>query len=440
MIATAEKPAFQYNDKQKAGARVLSDPSAKFIKFYGSSRSGKTLLVLRWIRVRALKYAGSKHLVARYSFANAKKTIWLHSMLPLFRPDEKAGLCKINLSEGIIHYFNGSIIVLGGLEPARIDSILAAEYGSIFITEANENRWREVELLFSRMNDTSVSETGQMIDPKAVFDLNPTNQQSWDFKLFELKQNPESGQPLDNPAEYVSVQFRVEDNQENLSSNYIATLKNLSPSKRKRFYDGEYGSVDGLVYKEFNPDIHIVTPYKIPKEWKKYRGIDYGYVHPTACLWSAYDDANERLVFYREHRESRLTSQAQARAIIEKSRQDIENGANLDRSFINNLYTNVSDHQSEYRAGFQAEGIVTLPADKNVKEGINLTAEMLDKCRIHIFRDLSMLIDELFSYTWDEHKEAPVKDDDDLMDAMRYIVMEVFKKRQRKIHKGVRLT
>lgn len=434
---------FVYNSKQQRAARILADPRHKYIKFYGSSRSGKTLLVLRFIRVRALKYAQSKHLVARYSFANAKKTIWLFSMLPLFKQDEKLGLCKINLSEGVVQYFNGSLIVLGGLEPTRIDSILAAEYGTIFVTEANENKWREIELLFSRMNDTAKSTDGQQIEPKAIFDLNPTTMRSWDYILWNLGQNPESGEPVHNPSEYTYLQFRSEDNESNLSRNYIDTLKNLSPAKKKRFYEGEYGSSEGLIFSEFDPEKHLVNPFAIPAVWPKYRGIDFGYVHPTACLWAAYDSANETVYIYREYRRGNLTSQEQARRITEISRADLPHSdRRQDSSAVNSLYTTVTDHQSEYRAGFEAEGIFTLTANKNVAEGLDLTKEMFDKIKIKIFRDCSMLIDEIYAYIKDPKSEklAPIKTDDDLVDALRYIIMQIYKHRSNIIIRGVILT
>ena len=224
-----------YNPKQLEGLKLLSNKLKKFFKFWGGSRSGKTFLIIRAIRIRCHKYPGSKHLVARYSFANAKKTIWLQTMLPEFRKDERIGLCKINLAEGIIRYKNGSVVMLGGLEPSRIDSILGAEYATIFISEANENKFIDIENLFSRLNDTSTDHKGNPIHCFFICDLNPTVVSSWTYQVFIKGINPNDGKPINNFHLFANLWFTPYDNEENLSSGYIQqNLESLSSSKRKR--------------------------------------------------------------------------------------------------------------------------------------------------------------------------------------------------------------
>ena len=293
--------------KQKEAGELLGNPKKKYYMFYGGSRSGKTYFVCYFIRHRARFYPGSKHLVARYSFANAKKTIWIQTLYPLLREDERRGLCKINQVEGITKYKNGSIILLGGLEPSRIDSVLAAEYGTIFITEANENKYLDVEQLFSRLNDTSthVIEKNQ-IPLKFIIDLNPTVVNHWTNVLFRIGVDPITGNPKGNLNEYANLHFRPEDNKENLSPGYIQSLKSLSPGLRKRFYEGEFGSYEGLVY-AIDETVHIVDDFDIPGDWQRARGVDFGYTHPFVCLFGTYSKSDDCLYVYAEHYQAKMT-------------------------------------------------------------------------------------------------------------------------------------
>lgn len=67
------------------------------------------------------------------------------------------------------------------------------------------------------------------------------------------------------------------------------------PNAMQRFrfrmmYDAEFERPSGMIYNNFNSDKCIIEPFKIPKSWPVYMGIDYGPVH-TAVLWYAKSSA-----------------------------------------------------------------------------------------------------------------------------------------------------
>lgn len=413
----------RWNPKQLSGLQLLSDSTKKFYLFYGASRSGKTYLTIRAIRIRCHKYPGSKHLVARYSFANAKKTIWLQTMLPEFKKDEKLGLCKINLAEGIIHYLNGSTVRLGGLEPSAIDSVLSSEYGTIFINEANENKYSSIETLVSRLNDNSKDAYGNNIKLKFICDLNPTTKRHWSYRLFLQGQDPESGKVKPDYNLYTYLHFSAEDNAANLSEGYIDTLKNLSQAKRKRFYEGDFGSYEGLVLKNFDEQTHVVDAFRIPADWRRIRAIDFGYTHPFVCLWMAYDQANDRVFVYREYSVSQQTVKTHSAEIRRLTGDET-------------ISCTVADHDAEDRATLAENGISTKRANKAVMTGIDLLLDCFEtsgnkKQRLYIFRDCTELINCIGSYRWKSETGADAKDrevikeDDDEVDALRYGIMEL---------------
>jgi len=417
------KDIIDYNPKQLEGLKILSDRSKKFIKFWGGSRSGKTFLIIRAIRIRCHKYPGSKHLIARYSFANAKKTIWLQTILPEFRKDEKLGICKINLAEGIIHYKNGSTVMLGGLEPSRIDSVLGAEYSTIFVTEANENKFQDIENLFSRLNDTSKDSKGTPIHCYFICDLNPTLISNWTYQVFMKGINPNDGLPISNYHLFTNLWFTPYDNEKNLSTGYIQqNLESLSIAKKKRFLEGQYGSYDGLVIR-VDETKHIIDDFEIPEHWHRWRGIDFGYIHPFVCLWVAYDRANERAIVYREYVSTKQTVKTHAQEIKKLSANE-------------QIYKTVSDHDAEDRATLAENGIHTVAAQKEVLVGLDHMIELFESTptKVQIFRSCVELRNSLDSYRWKNAEmgvkqgkdREVVKEDDDAADALRYILMDLF--------------
>ena len=67
---------------------------------------------------------------------------------------------------------------------------------------------------------------------------------------------------------------------------------------------GTFSTFQGQVFKEWRPRLHIVEPFTIPKDWRRVRGIDFGYNNPFCCTWSAQNPQNGRWYVYREHYES----------------------------------------------------------------------------------------------------------------------------------------
>jgi PBSX family phage terminase large subunit len=179
--------------------------------------------------------------------------------------------------------------------------------------------------------------------------------------------------------------------------------------------EGKFVAFEGLVYKDFDREKHIIEPFEIPRGWRKVRGIDFGYVNPFACLWIAFDEDN-RAYIYREHYQRKRLIKEHA-AIINK---------------YNDLpkydYT-VSDHDSQDQAELVEHGIYTINADKNVSQGIQKISNRLkiqgdEKPRLFIFENCINTIKEISQYSWKEGKEEPIKENDHTMDIIRYIIMK----------------
>lgn len=417
----------QLTKKQNAGLVMLGNPKKTFIKFWGGARSGKTFLIVLAIFVRAIKYNGSRHLIARYALTTAKKTVWRQTVLPIAKAFQKMGLCKINYSESFIEFKNDSMIILGGLRPTDIANVLSSEYETVFICEANENTWAVIEDLQTRLQGKSKDNAGNYIALKFIVDMNPTVTAHWSNTAWLKGVNPSDKKPIKNYHLYDNLHWIPQDNRANLNPGYIALLEALSTGKRNRFFLGQYGTYEGLVYSNFNEE-NIVDDFEIPKDWtQRVLAFDFGYVHAFCALWLVLDP-NETIYLYREYVATRRTVRVNALKVKIKSLNDL-----TDRhQSLNDVYEIVADWDAGDRATLAENGIDTEAAYKEVKSGLDNVIDFVDRKKLKVFRSCVDTISGFSNYLWKEtvrgvsKDREPLKENDDEMDALRYAVCKLF--------------
>jgi hypothetical protein len=68
---------------------------------------------------------------------------------------------------------------------------------------------------------------------------------------------------------------------------------------------------EGVAFPEWAREVHVCAPFRIPEEWPRWRGLDYGYGVPYCCLWGALAPAGT-LYVYRETYRAGLLDRDQA--------------------------------------------------------------------------------------------------------------------------------
>jgi phage terminase large subunit len=117
------------------------------------------------------------------------------------------------------------------------------------------------------------------------------------------------------PAKVQENRFLMESNPE-----YIRTLDNLPENERKALRDGEWDLFEGRFFTEWDPQIHVIKPFPIPKEWRRVYVMDYG-LDMLAGYWIALDTVGYAYV-YREIYESGLIISEAAKKIKEATGDD----------------------------------------------------------------------------------------------------------------------
>lgn len=195
-------------------------------------------------------------------------------------------------------------------------------------------------------------------------------------------------------------------------------------------YLAEFRQYVGLVYKEFDREIHVKKDLEINSSWAFYRAVDFGYHNPTAFLWIGID-YDDTIYVYDEVYVNEMTTNQIAEAVLVKSGGQRFTATYGDPS------------AAQLIADYRQLGITITPALKEpktvheswVEAGINRIAEFLKKShrtgkpRLVIDAKCVNLIREFELYSWQEKPEnkneprMPKKENDHALDALRYFMV-----------------
>ena len=214
-----------------------------------------------------------------------------------------------------------------------------------------------------------------------------------------------------------------------LDKKEVATLSaTLSPEQLEARRFGRFMCGSGLVYPEFDQNVHVIEPFSVPREWQDNISIDPGLHNPLSCHWYAVDfDGNVYVVA--EHFEAERGIKYHADKIKEISKK-------LGWKNKNGKYFALIDSAANQRTLgaiksvaelFIEQGIlVNTYVDKSLFSGIARVKEYLNHDghlpKLFIFRGCDNLIRELKNYRYGEG-DTPKKFDDHALDELRYYLM-----------------
>lgn len=248
-------PEFHYTEAQQQGLELLSS-IARYIMFFGGSRSGKTFLLVSAILARARKARASRHVIIRRHFNGVKTAIGMDTLPKVLQLRFPGWRIKENRSDNYWELPNKSQVWLCGLDDAqRAEKILGKEFATIYFNECSELDYNSVQTALTRLAQNCPG-----LVNKAYFDCNPPGKSHWSYKMFVEKINPIERVPLLNPEICAAMRINPADNRENLPPGYIEeTLGGMTARKRERFLLGEWADeAEGALWKQADIDNYRV--------------------------------------------------------------------------------------------------------------------------------------------------------------------------------------
>jgi hypothetical protein len=192
---------------------------------------------------------------------------------------------------------------------------------------------------------------------------------------------------------------------------------------------GRFKSNTGLVYSEFDENLHVIDPFPIPPEWQDTVSIDPGLNNPLSAHWYCVDyDGNVYVVA--EHFEAGKDVSYHSERIkrISSSIGWKTDGKGRISALIDSAANQKTLASSKSVTELFLEcGIAVSPkVNKDMFSGIQRVKGYFNKVenkpKIYIFRSCVNLIRELKNYRWGEG-DIPKKQDDHALDELRYYIM-----------------
>lgn len=208
---------------------------------------------------------------------------------------------------------------------------------------------------------------------------------------------------------------------------------------------GEFRKMTGLVYKEFARETHMVDVPSLDYNWTYTRALDFGFAHKSALIYFAINTTATQIYAYDGVYKEGLTDDDIAQAVKIKD---------AGRIITNPVADSAQPMTIEE---LKRRGVHFNPVEKapdSIKTGISKVAELLKvradtgKPTLMFNKNLTWIADEFERYRWMENKsadgvikEAPLKLNDDAMDAIRYFAISFQKPRpkfQQKTFGGIK--
>jgi phage terminase large subunit-like protein len=212
--------------------------------------------------------------------------------------------------------------------------------------------------------------------------------------------------------------------------------------KQARIY-GKFQHLVGLVYKRFNPSVHVIRPFNVTmRDYVVYNMLDPHPRNPDAILWVAVDKHGTKFVvdelFIKPYDVDELAERIKAKDSLYRVVKHL-----ADPSAFN---VNQHDEDGKSLAGRLADrGLSYQPAtkqramsDKRIEDALNynqINGVFIKVPELYIFENCARMIFEFHHYRWDDYtgknadkhnaKEKPVDKDDHMIECLgRALVIE----------------
>lgn len=192
----------------------------------------------------------------------------------------------------------------------------------------------------------------------------PKGNVSWRIKVHD----PEKGTAAYRTRLFLPA--KLDDNPDpDFKADYKLKLLSKPAHMRARYLYGDWDSVEGGYFEDdYNHIVHIVEPFKIPRDWPKFRSMDWGYKSWGTIGWFALDP-DENLIQFYEFNFRMMRDIEVARRVVELEQRfgfwnKRERKSRLMGVADTQLWEERGDSGKSKAAVFAEEGVYWQPADK----------------------------------------------------------------------------
>ena len=353
--------------------------STRITCLQGGTRSSKTYSLCQLFIVKALRETGKVFTICRKTLPALKGTAY-RDVLELLKELGLYSEEHHNKSE-LSYSLNGNLLEFISIDQSQ--KIRGRKRNYLWLNEANEFAYEDWQQLILRTTE------------KIYLDYNPSDPYSWIYEKVITRDD----------CTFFKSTYKANPFLDKDTIAEIERLKDLDPDYWQVYGLGEIGSVQTMIFRNFN----LVD--EVQGRLVGY-GLDFGYTNSPSALVAVYI-SDDNLYIKEMLYEKRLTNTDLANKLKEFK---------IDRQ--SEIVADSAEPKSieeVYRSGFNIK-----PAKKGA--GIHLGIDIMRRYKLHITKDSLNAIKEFRSYKWATDKNGdvlnvPVKVNDHLIDATRYLCL-----------------
>jgi len=277
-----------------------------------SRGGGKSWAARRKAVLLALNYSGIQIIIIRRTLQELRENHILNLQAELKE------IAKYDAQNKEFQFPNNARIKLGYC--AAESDVLQYQgqaYDVEFLEEATQfTEFQKDTLMESNRSSGNMKER---FTPRMYFTCNPGGiGHAWVKRLFidkEYRNKEKEENYRFIPSTVYENKYLMENNPE-----YVENLENLPEMRKRAMLYGDWDAFEGQYFSEWNRELHVVAPYKIPSNWNRFISIDYGMDMCAVCWWAV--DTQGYCTIYREMHEPNLILSVAAKRIKELTGTD----------------------------------------------------------------------------------------------------------------------
>lgn len=198
-----------------------------------------------------------------------------------------------------------------------------------------------------------------------------------------------------------------------LDKRYIQSIIDSTPSGMftDRDIKGLWVSAQGIVYPDFNAERCYVTEAQLPPMQRHWVGVDFGWEHYGAMVLLG--EGTDGIIYVLEEKSGQFIPMTSW----------IEYAKSLKQRFGDRLLFYCDSARPDRIDELAAAGIYAMNAKKDVVAGISHVATLFKQGRLKVLESgVDRFKEEIERYSWSDKADEPVKEWDDVLDAVRYAV------------------
>lgn len=388
--------------KQKEVMNSFIHEKPKILVASGAKRAGKTFVLILLFLMLIARYEnkGLSFIIGGATQASIRRNV-LDDMESILGKELK--LDKTNA----VTIFGNKVYCFDG---AKVDSWKKARgftAAGAFLNEGTALHDMFIKEVISRCSYPGA---------QVLIDTNPENPSHPVKKDYIDK----DGQRLANGRLNIrAFHFSLFDNDQ-LDPEYVESIVASTPSGMFTDRDiyGRWVAAEGVVYKDFNGKEHYISlkDFETKNIVKYFAGVDWGYEHHGAIVVLA-EDVEGNVYLCEEHA---------------YQHKEIDEWVKIAKG-VKERYGNINFYcdtaRPEHIVRFRREKLRAIEAKKSVIAGIEEIASLFKTKKLFIVRERVKRFDEeINQYVWGPNDE-PVKEWDDVLDALRYAIYTHYLKR-----------